>query len=261
MGAEERAPEQELARQRLGAADVAVGFDPHAADRFPAAVADLLLDGGKEFRLVLPDVVVELWLALGEGVVGELLHEAQGGVERAFGLAARLAERPEPGNVDVGMTGGVDVDVEWGTGFGHGRVERGTGGGHGGVEGVAKRLACVEQAEGGVEPGEQNAVCGVVLVEPDRDSESGAGDGDEVARGLVDLNDVARPHEQFGLKIAIQCPAEASPAAQRELMGLPVAPCGMEQNFLVVAITGGVGTAVDVEQRFGMAEIAGVTQR
>ena len=40
--AEEGAAEQELARQRLRPAQVAVGLDPHAADRFPASLGDAL---------------------------------------------------------------------------------------------------------------------------------------------------------------------------------------------------------------------------
>ncbi len=47
MLAETTAPEQELARERLSAAQVAIGLDPHPANRLPAAFSDARLDSSK----------------------------------------------------------------------------------------------------------------------------------------------------------------------------------------------------------------------
>jgi hypothetical protein len=44
MLTEERAPQQELTSERLGAAEIAISFDPHAADRFPASFFDSFFD-------------------------------------------------------------------------------------------------------------------------------------------------------------------------------------------------------------------------
>ena len=98
-------------------------------------------------------------------VVGELLHQAQHGVEGAPGLAPGLAQRPQPGHVDVGVAGGDDAHVERRPGLGDAGAQRGVRGRDAGVEGVAERLAGVEDLEGLVERVEQVALGRLVGVE------------------------------------------------------------------------------------------------
>jgi len=148
MAAEEVAAEQELAGERFGAGEVAVGLDPHAADWLPAAFGDARLDRLEQLRVVLAHIVIELGLALGEVVVGELLHEAHDGVEGAAGLAPRLAQSPQPGGVDVGVAAGDDADVHRLAGLGDALAQSSQCAGDTGVEGVAERLAQVHQFEG-----------------------------------------------------------------------------------------------------------------
>jgi hypothetical protein len=99
------------------------------------------LDRLEEVRVILPNVVVELRLALGEVVVGELLHQVQHGVEGAAGLAPRLAQRPQPGDVDVGVAGADHLHVERRAGFGDALRSAPRARRHAGVEGVAKPAA------------------------------------------------------------------------------------------------------------------------
>ena len=124
MLAEEAAPEQELARQRLGAAQVAVRFDPHAAHRLPAALLHPRLDGLEELGAVLAHEVIQLRLALAEVIIGELLHVAQHIGEGARGFLAGLGERPQPGHVDVGMPAGMDGHIQRGACLGNARPSR-----------------------------------------------------------------------------------------------------------------------------------------
>ena len=82
---------------------------------------DELFDCFKERWIILAHVVVELRLALRKVIIGELFHQAQHGVEGAPGLAPGLVERPQPGHVNVGVTGGYDLNRQCDTGLGNAR--------------------------------------------------------------------------------------------------------------------------------------------
>ncbi len=116
MFLEKRPPYHKLPRQRLGARQVTVGLNPHPAEGFPAPFGDALFDAFKKLRVVLLHIIVKLRLTLRKGVLRELFHEPQDGVKGATGLAAGLAERPEPGDVNVCVPGGGDRHVGGGTG-------------------------------------------------------------------------------------------------------------------------------------------------
>ena len=96
---------EELADEGLAGRHVGVGLDPHGAVRLPLAGGDLLLDAGEERRVVLLEVGVELGGRLVEDEVRVAVHQRQHGREGAGGLAPRLGQRPEPGEVDMRVPG------------------------------------------------------------------------------------------------------------------------------------------------------------
>lgn len=63
------------------------------------------------------------------------------------------------------------------------------------------------------------------------------------------------------MRLAPQPIPQAGPAVQGQLVGTAVAQRIRQQDFLVVAITGGRGTAAHVQQRFGMAKVTRIPQR
>ena len=147
MLAEKVQPQQELTGKRLAARDIAVGLDPHSADGLPASFTDPLLDGLKQFRVILPDVIVELRLALGEVEFGELFHETEYVMEGATSLATGLPEGPEPGHVDVCVAHGGDVHVQGRSGAGDTVLQECIGRRHAGVKTLAKGLQGVKHSE------------------------------------------------------------------------------------------------------------------
>ncbi len=109
---EEGAAQEKLPGQGLRATQVTVGFHPHTADRLPTAFGYPTFNALEQFRIVLSYKIVELGLALGEVVIRELFHQAQHGVEGASRFAPGLAERPQPGHVNVSVAGGDDGYVQ-----------------------------------------------------------------------------------------------------------------------------------------------------
>ncbi len=259
--AEIAAPQQKLARQRLRAAQVAVGLNPHAADGLPAPLRHPRADRLEELWMILADVLVELGLALGEVVLGELLHQAQGGVEGARGFAAGLVEGPQPGHVDVGVAGGGHGHIQRRAGIGSGAVQRHQRRDDAFVEALSERLADVEDLERGVEAIEQPNPDGVVGVKDPGRCQGHARRGDELAGGLVDLHDRAGAHDGARHRAGVPVVAQASPALQDQLVRPAVGPLRAQQHLLVVAVARGVGQAVHNHQRLGMAEVARVAQR
>ena len=260
--AEETAPEQELAREGFRAAQVAVRFDPHATHRLPTPFFDLLLDGFEQRGLILFHELIQLRLALREVIIGELLHQAQGGVEGALRFAAGLADCPQPGHIDVGMACGVDDGIQRRPRFFEARLESLHGRLDTGIKGlVAQRGARVEQVEGVIQCVEQVMFGGLILVEIIGRIQRGARQRDEVPRGLVDLHHGALAHVQFGEEVAALHAAQARPAVQGQDVFLTIAPFGLDKKFLVMTVAGGVGDAVHVGQRFGVREIARFAQR
>ena len=98
---EEALAVHDLADQRLARRDIAVGLDPHAPDRLEPAGRDLLADPLVQRRVDLLHPRVLLRLRRGEPVLGIVVHEAERVGERPRALALRLADRPQPGGVDV----------------------------------------------------------------------------------------------------------------------------------------------------------------
>jgi len=254
----EAAAQQKLAGQRLRAADVAVGLNPHPTDRLPAPLGHPLPDGREQRRVVLPDKLVKLRLALGEGEVRELIHQAHDVVEGAPGLTPGLAQRPQPGDIKVGMPRADDVHVQRRAGLSHARPEQIKCSGHAGVERLARRFAQVKRPEGGIK-GIEQAIAGRVvrLVQPGR-AQRHAGQGYKIARGLVDQRQGRGSHVRLGRLVGLQI---ARPAMQSQNVFPAVAPRRRQDDLLVVAIAGGKRLAINVGQSFGMAEAAGHAQR
>ena len=70
---------------------------------------DLDVDPLEQLGLVLVDPRVLLGLRAGEAVLGQLVHQPHRRGERPHALAHRLAHRPQPRRVDVGVAGGDDA--------------------------------------------------------------------------------------------------------------------------------------------------------
>ena len=101
---------------------------------------------------------------------------------------------------------------------------------------------------------------GVVFVEVFDGFEGDAGEDGEGASGFINLDDFARTHVEFGLEAAEVPSAEACPAVEGEGVEVSVAVFGLEEDFLVVAVTGSVGLAVYVGKGLGVGEVAGVAE-
>ncbi len=106
--AEEALPVQELPDQRLAAGQHRVRLDPHAADRHEPPVRHRLLDPGVDLGTVLLDPGVLLRAGHGVDEVVVLLQQGHHRAGRPGHLADGLAQRPQPGRVDVGVTDGGD---------------------------------------------------------------------------------------------------------------------------------------------------------
>ena len=260
MFAKEGPAEQELARQGLSAGDVAVGFYPHTTDRLPATFGHPVLYGVEQLRVVLADVVVDLGLALSEMVVGELLHEPERGMEGTAGFAAGLTQRPEPGDVDVGVAGGEYVHVHGRTRPFDAGAQHGVSLGNAGIETLAERLPNIEDLESVVKGIEQMTL-GRLVIKALGNAKGRSGTGDEVPGRLVDLDYGAGTHEQLSVKFALAAAASAGPAVQGEEVRGAVFPSSVDQNFLMVAVAGGNGNFIHVGKELRVAEIAGFSQR
>ena len=123
LGLEEALAVEELARQRLPGRQVAVGLDPGAADRDPAAGGDGLAHPRVERRGAVAQPRVVLGLRVGEDVLGVVVEQPQLGGRGADELAVGLLERPQPGRVEVGMADRRDL-VQRARGPREQRVER-----------------------------------------------------------------------------------------------------------------------------------------
>ena len=97
---------ENLADQRFARGQVAIGLDPHGPDRLPLAAADGFFDAVPDFGIVGLHPGVLLSLGTHEDVFRIAVHVIQGGGKRAGAFADGLAQRPEPGRVDVGMADG-----------------------------------------------------------------------------------------------------------------------------------------------------------
>ena len=225
MPAEELPAQQELPRQRLGSGHVAVGLDPHAASHFPTTFGHACPNSFKDARMILNDVLVNLGLALEKAKVRELFHQPQDTAERARSLAARLAERPQPGHVQMGMAHSNDIHRQGGAGRCQALIEsllcrRDTL-----VETVSERLALSmierltedQAAECLIQGTQQAHSGGIVLVQFPEYAQSHAGCGHKIASGLVDLHDFRLAHHDRLL-------ARSDPTMQGQHMRSTIVP-------------------------------------
>ena len=98
-----RWPDQELPRHRLAADHVGVGLDPHPADRHEPAGLDVLLHPLEQRRVVLAHPVPLLRRRHRVDEVVPVVQEVHHVGDGAGHLAHGLADRPQPGRVDVGV--------------------------------------------------------------------------------------------------------------------------------------------------------------
>ena len=93
----------DLADQRLARGDVAVGLDPHAPGRLEASLGDPDLHPLPQLGVVLAHPGQVLGLGDHEPVLGVALHQLEHRAEGASALSDRLAERPQPRRVQMGV--------------------------------------------------------------------------------------------------------------------------------------------------------------
>jgi len=140
---------EELAHQRLATGDVRVHLDPGGPVHFPASLIGAPAYLVQHLRMILGDELIELRLAANEAIVGVAFHETQCRGERARSLFAGLRQGPQPGYVDMGVPDGAHPLRAGGCGAGgHSLSERLPCGLDRGVEGVAQRLAVVDDGDG-----------------------------------------------------------------------------------------------------------------
>ncbi len=106
---EEPLPVGDLADERLGPGQVRVGLDPHATDRDPSPLGRALLDALEDGRVAVDHPLVLGRLRAPELELRVVVHQGQHVAERAGALALRLADRPQPRRVDVGVADGGDA--------------------------------------------------------------------------------------------------------------------------------------------------------
>ncbi len=174
MFAEVAPPEHELARQAFRTADVAVGFDPHAADHLPATFSYPLAQALEAVGMFAAEVLVELRLALGETVLRVLVHQMQDGMKSAADFAPRLRQRPQPSRVEMRMTGGVNAHRQRLAGGGDAPRQRICGRFDAGVDMIRQRLAHIERIEGRRQRIEQAGACRMIGIQQQRGVESRA---------------------------------------------------------------------------------------
>ncbi len=136
----------ELTGEGLSAGQVAVGLDPHAADRRPLSLGHRLLDPLPHVRGVVAHPRVLLGLGAGEDELLVLVGERGDVGEGPGRLAPGLADRPQPGGVDVRVADAGDEVRAGVRGLGQHRAQ---GVAHGG--GRAGDVVQVEQVHGPVE--------------------------------------------------------------------------------------------------------------
>ena len=217
----------------------------------------------KRSGIVAAHVVVQLRLALSEVEVGELVHEAQRVVKRPPGLAACLRNRPQPRNVDVGVPCSGDVDVGGRPTRRHRLPSDTQRSWHAGVEVLSEGLSRVEHEDCLVEGGEQPSANWVDVAKLVDHAEGDTSQSVEVPGWLIDLDDRAGAHHEWCH--LFDCDGRpgrgsARPTVQGELMAVSVTPPVGEKNLVVVTVAAGVRLTVDVDERLGVAEVAGDAQ-
>lgn len=152
----------ELAGDGLAAGQVAVGLDPHAADGYPLALVDGLLDPFPHLRVVVADPLVLHGLGAGEDEVLVLVGQRGDVGEGAGRLALGLADGPEPGGVDVGV-----ADAGDGVGAGMGGLGEDRGEDLADRRRTAGDVVQVDGVHGPVQGVQDLVAAGLVLAEVD----------------------------------------------------------------------------------------------
>ena len=108
---------------------------------------------------------------------------------------------------------------------------------------------------------------GIILAQGISQAQSDAGQSHEVARGLVNLYKLVRPHDErsagrrrpgAGVETQHLCPA--CPTQQRQIMLPAIAPSRSKDNLLMMAVATGERLAIDEDQRLRMRKIPGNAQ-
>ena len=149
----------------------------------------------KDVWVILGNVPVQLRLTLGKVKVGELLHQPQDAAKGAGGLAPGLADGPQPGYVQVGVSHGDDVHRQGRPCRRQALIEGPLCNLDAIVEGVSEGLAEVQLAKRVVQRVQQARAGGIVLVQFPEHAQGYAGRGDEIAGGLVNLYDFRLAHQ------------------------------------------------------------------
>ena len=100
---EEALAMHKLSHKGLAGSQVAVGFQPHAALRFPPALSDPLPRFLVQLRVTLLQEGVELGLAGHKLIIRVFLHQLENRGKAASHFLSRLFHRPPPCHVDVRM--------------------------------------------------------------------------------------------------------------------------------------------------------------
>ena len=103
---EEIFPVEELADHGFAGDEVAVGFNPHSAEKFPASGCDRFFDFFVEKRIVILDELIVLRRGGAEHKIRILFDERDLAGEGACAFADGFADGPEPAGVDMRMTDG-----------------------------------------------------------------------------------------------------------------------------------------------------------
>ncbi len=242
---EEALAVDELPHQAFAAGQVAVGFHPHAALGFPAALFHPGLDLVEQFGVALFEEVVQLGLAGHELVVGVLLHQAQHGGKAAADLLLGLGHGPPPGHVDVGVADAAGDDLVVAGQVGVQRLGQvGAGFGHAGVEAVVIGRAQVQQVDRLVEHPLQVVAGLAVGVQPGEALQG----HDHVEVQALDLGvDLPQVHQQAELGVH-----DAGVGLQVQAVGLAALGLLGQQHVPVVHVDALGDHAVHKQQKLGV---------
>ena len=103
---EEAFAKKDLPDERFAGDEVAIGFDPHGANRLPLSATDSFFYAFPDLWIVGLHPRVLLGLRANEHVARIFLHVVQRSGKRAGALANRLPQRPEPGGINVRVADG-----------------------------------------------------------------------------------------------------------------------------------------------------------
>ena len=101
--------DQQLPYLRFAIGHIKVRLYPHAAHHLPTAFLHPLLDPLELRRVFLLQPLVVGRGRLAVGIFRILIHQLQGGAEGLAHHLDGLGPRPQPGSVDVGVSGEVDI--------------------------------------------------------------------------------------------------------------------------------------------------------